>query len=201
MLQVGGGELLVILLVALVFLGPTRLPVVARQIGQAVGTLKSMASGFQSELEAASKQVTDQIDAATKEAVAGDVVAGDVAAEDPETMHLYGPMAVQQARERTQALKKAEEAAAAGDAGDGSTTDPDELLKAAKEVTYDEEDAPKAWGGPVDIYARSNLTRKIIPDDHEDEAPIAPVAASGATDSDALTPGDDEEASRTDEEE
>lgn len=60
MLNVGGYELLIILLVALIFLGPTRLPEVARQIGQAAGSLKSMASGFQAELEAASKPVADR---------------------------------------------------------------------------------------------------------------------------------------------
>lgn len=59
MLNVGGSELLIILLVALIFLGPTRLPEVARQIGQAAGALKSMASGFQAELDAATKAVTD----------------------------------------------------------------------------------------------------------------------------------------------
>ena len=55
MLNIGSGELLVILLVALIFLGPQRLPDVARQLGQAVSSLRSLASGFQAELEAASK--------------------------------------------------------------------------------------------------------------------------------------------------
>ena len=55
MLNIGGGELLVILLVALIFLGPARLPEVARQMGQTVSSLRSMARGFQSELEAAAR--------------------------------------------------------------------------------------------------------------------------------------------------
>ena len=55
MLNIGGGELLIILLVALIFLGPERLPGVARQIGQTVSGLRSLASGFQAELEAASR--------------------------------------------------------------------------------------------------------------------------------------------------
>ena len=55
MLNVGGGELLLILLVALIFLGPQRLPDVARQVGQTVGTLRGLARSFQSELEAASR--------------------------------------------------------------------------------------------------------------------------------------------------
>jgi len=55
MLNVGGAELLIILLVALIFLGPQRLPEAARQLGQAVSSLRSLASGFQAEIEAASK--------------------------------------------------------------------------------------------------------------------------------------------------
>ena len=55
MLNIGGAELLIILLVALIFLGPQRLPEAARQLGQAVSSLRSLASGFQAEIEAASK--------------------------------------------------------------------------------------------------------------------------------------------------
>ena len=55
MLNIGGAELLIILLVALIFLGPQRLPDAARQLGQAVSSLRSLASGFQAEVEAASK--------------------------------------------------------------------------------------------------------------------------------------------------
>lgn len=55
MLNIGGPELLIILLVALVVLGPDRLPGAARQVGQTVNQLRSMAQGFQSELEQAAK--------------------------------------------------------------------------------------------------------------------------------------------------
>lgn len=55
MLNVGGAELLILLLVALIFLGPQRLPDVARQLGQAVSSLRSLAAGFQAEIEAATK--------------------------------------------------------------------------------------------------------------------------------------------------
>ena len=55
MLNVGGWELLIILLVALIFLGPQRLPEVARQVGQTVNTLRGLARGFQAELEAAAR--------------------------------------------------------------------------------------------------------------------------------------------------
>lgn len=55
MLNIGGPELLIILLVALVVLGPERLPGAARQVGRTVNQLRSMAQGFQQELEAAAK--------------------------------------------------------------------------------------------------------------------------------------------------
>ncbi|MFP5254441.1 MAG: Sec-independent protein translocase protein TatB [Acidimicrobiia bacterium] len=53
MFNVGGGEFLVIALIALIVLGPQRLPHAARQIGKAMGELRRMSSGFQSELRSA----------------------------------------------------------------------------------------------------------------------------------------------------
>ncbi len=53
MLNVGGGELVVILVVALIVLGPTRLPEAARQVGRAVTELRKLSSGFQRELQEA----------------------------------------------------------------------------------------------------------------------------------------------------
>jgi sec-independent protein translocase protein TatB len=50
MFNVGGGELIVILLVALIVLGPQRLPGAARQVGKVLGDLRRVSSGFQNEL-------------------------------------------------------------------------------------------------------------------------------------------------------
>jgi sec-independent protein translocase protein TatB len=50
MFNVGGGELLVILLVALLVLGPQRLPGAARQVGRVMGDIRRISSGFQQEL-------------------------------------------------------------------------------------------------------------------------------------------------------
>ena len=50
MLNLGAPELLVILVVGLLVLGPARLPQAARQVGQAVGELRRVSSGFQAEL-------------------------------------------------------------------------------------------------------------------------------------------------------
>ena len=53
MFNVGGAELLVIALIALIVLGPERLPDAARQAGKALGELRRMSSGFQNELRSA----------------------------------------------------------------------------------------------------------------------------------------------------
>ena len=48
--NLGGGELLVILVLGLLVLGPARLGVVAQQIGRLVGQVRRLAGGFQAEL-------------------------------------------------------------------------------------------------------------------------------------------------------
>ncbi len=53
MFNVGGGEILVILLVALIVLGPAQLPKAARQVGQVMTDIRRVSSGFQRELTSA----------------------------------------------------------------------------------------------------------------------------------------------------
>jgi Tat protein translocase TatB subunit len=53
MFNVGTGELLVILLVALLVLGPEKLPDTARKVGNVIGELRRMSQGFQSEVRKA----------------------------------------------------------------------------------------------------------------------------------------------------
>ena len=50
MFNVGTGELLVILLIALIVLGPDKLPDAARKMGNIVGELRRMSGGFQAEM-------------------------------------------------------------------------------------------------------------------------------------------------------
>lgn len=57
MFNIGGGELLVILLIALIVLGPTRLPEAARQIGKVMGDLRRLSTGFQNEVKTAFDEV------------------------------------------------------------------------------------------------------------------------------------------------
>jgi sec-independent protein translocase protein TatB len=53
-------ELLVILVVALLVLGPTKLPEAMRKVGGAVGELRRMSSGFQAELRDALQEPVDE---------------------------------------------------------------------------------------------------------------------------------------------
>lgn len=53
MFGISGAELIVILLVALVVLGPDRLPVVARKAGQLLGDLRRVSAGFEAEMRSA----------------------------------------------------------------------------------------------------------------------------------------------------
>ena len=68
MLNIGAPEFLIILLVALVVLGPERLPGAARQVGKTIGSLRDIAQGFQNELEAATKDASDEIEEMAREA-------------------------------------------------------------------------------------------------------------------------------------
>lgn len=53
MFNVGGGEFLVIMLVALIVLGPAKLPEAAKQIGAMARELRRISSSFQQELKSA----------------------------------------------------------------------------------------------------------------------------------------------------
>jgi sec-independent protein translocase protein TatB len=53
MWNVGGAEILVVLVVALIVLGPTKLPEAARQIGAFVTEFRRVSGGFQRELREA----------------------------------------------------------------------------------------------------------------------------------------------------
>ena len=56
MFNVGTPELLVILLVALLVLGPNKLPDAARQVGRFIGEMRRMSTGFQTELRDAMQE-------------------------------------------------------------------------------------------------------------------------------------------------
>ncbi|MEE2682397.1 MAG: twin-arginine translocase TatA/TatE family subunit [Actinomycetota bacterium] len=50
MFNIGGGEFLIILLVVLVFLGPSKLPEIARTLGKFASSIRQMNISFQDEI-------------------------------------------------------------------------------------------------------------------------------------------------------
>lgn len=50
MSSIGPAEIMVVLLVALIVLGPNRLPDAARSVGRAIGELRRVTSGFQDQM-------------------------------------------------------------------------------------------------------------------------------------------------------
>jgi sec-independent protein translocase protein TatB len=59
MFNIGTGELLVIALLALIVLGPDKLPQAARQIGRFTSQARQIANGFRQEMHSAMKEVGD----------------------------------------------------------------------------------------------------------------------------------------------
>ena len=57
--NLSGVEILVILLVALIVLGPTKLPSAVRQVGRFVGEIRRIGQGFQQELREAATPLTE----------------------------------------------------------------------------------------------------------------------------------------------
>lgn len=58
--NLGGGEILVIMLLALIVLGPQRLPDAAKQIGRFMGEVRRVSNGFQHELRTALDDPAEQ---------------------------------------------------------------------------------------------------------------------------------------------
>jgi sec-independent protein translocase protein TatB len=95
--NVGGGELIVIALIALIVLGPQRLPEAARQVGKVMGDLRKLSTGFQNEMKTAFTEADDPTRVAARRNV--------LAKEDPT--------GVIEAREATDLAADADEADAA----------------------------------------------------------------------------------------
>lgn len=86
----GPAELLVILLVALLVLGPERLPDAARKVGQFVGEVRKIGSGFQNELRDAMNVDTKPATGATA-ATPSTTPAGGPASEHGLVRHPFDP--------------------------------------------------------------------------------------------------------------
>lgn len=163
MFNVGGGELLVIFLVALIVLGPAKLPDVARQIGSVMREVRRISSGFQDEMRAA---MDDPVEAAARER--GNRVVATSEAPAPAAAPADDPAPDDEAPDDA-----APDDGAGSDAGDASDTaplrsdddgtDPTALSTAAAAGMYDVEpqrppSTPNPYLAPVGTRARPSAT-------------------------------------------
>lgn len=59
MFGLGFGELLIILLIALIFIGPKKLPELAKGLGQGIREFQKATKGFSEHLDQAKKEIVD----------------------------------------------------------------------------------------------------------------------------------------------
>jgi len=163
----GGGEILLIVLAALVVLGPERLPDAARSIGKGIHRLRTMTSGMQS-------QVQDVIDDPAMQSIRE---LGEFAARPRQKLAEYALEAEAEARslaEQAERTAAAESGATSGDAAPGSTVDetPDSTSgDAAPGSTVDE--TPDSTSGD----AAPGSTVDETPDSTVDVTPEVPAAS------------------------
>ena len=85
MFNVGGGEFLIIALVALIVLGPTKLPEAARQVSRVVGEFRKLTTSFQNEVQRAiADPVSTVTGVPTKSALGALGQVAEVKADDTE---------------------------------------------------------------------------------------------------------------------
>jgi Tat protein translocase TatB subunit len=105
-----GGEIIVILLLALIVLGPTRLPDLARKLGKWTSELRSAAREITRGLETEVKSVKDELEGLQRE----------VRASDPRRFEWQGPKPVTgpTPEDAIADLEQIEESAADDEAGE-----------------------------------------------------------------------------------
>lgn len=122
MFNIGGGEMLVILLLALLVLGPERLPKAMGQVGRAVAQMRRLSSGFQDEI----RRAMDPIEAPFRPGE--ETLRGPVPAITDEVRVVStaegAPATAEGADEPPVTLDKADEPVALAEADDGVAVDP-----------------------------------------------------------------------------
>lgn len=81
MFNVGGSELIVIAVVALIVLGPDKLPGAMRQAGQFIGELRRLSNGFQTDFRTAMADAERQAELDSEKRTPGGLDAGRAAAQ------------------------------------------------------------------------------------------------------------------------
>ncbi|MEC7843869.1 MAG: Sec-independent protein translocase protein TatB [Actinomycetota bacterium] len=89
MFNIGGGELLVIFLVILIFIGPTKLPEVARAMGKITSSVRQMSTSFQDEMKRSFDEPIEEL-AREKGHALIEVADKDKNGESPKTANLDG---------------------------------------------------------------------------------------------------------------
>jgi sec-independent protein translocase protein TatB len=88
--NIGAEKLLVILVVALVVLGPERLPEGMRKVGQVIAQLRTLMSGFEGELRAALNEPLEEM-RSTVDAARNPFRDGEDPAGEPQQSPTTGP--------------------------------------------------------------------------------------------------------------
>lgn len=84
MLNLGTGELVVIFIVALLVLGPNKLPEAARQMGRMAAELRRLSSGFQDEMREAMREPLPTLPPLPEQAEVGPANAMEAQTPAPE---------------------------------------------------------------------------------------------------------------------
>jgi sec-independent protein translocase protein TatB len=176
----GGGELIVILLVALVVLGPERLPEMARSAGKALHKLRTMTEGLTSDMK-------DVIDDPAMQPLRE---LGELAARPRQKLAEYAleAEAEERARAEREALASTEGAAdgvpSGADAADPDAADPDEASPDTADPDGSGVDqvparAPSATTPSGEPSPRAAPAGSVTPPDHDERQipPPAPIPA------------------------
>jgi sec-independent protein translocase protein TatB len=174
----GGGEILLIVLAALVVLGPERLPDAARSIGKGIHRLRTMTSGMQS-------QVQDVIDDPAMQSIRE---LGEFAARPRQKLAEYALEA--EAEARSQAEEAERNAAAAAGSVEPTEEQPQVEAAAPSEPTEPLPDATPPEVTPPEVTAPEVATRDdTTPDDTTRDDTTRDDTTRDDTTSSAVEPG------------
>jgi sec-independent protein translocase protein TatB len=120
MFNVGGGELIVIAVIALIVLGPEHLPGAVRTLGRVVGEIRRIANGFEQELREALEDSEPEEDASLFRSRELSAPAQVVAEADPDGDDDTGDHAA--AREQAAVPQESPEPGLGGGAAAGAST-------------------------------------------------------------------------------
>lgn len=181
MFNIGGPEFLVILLVALIVLGPTRLPDAVRQIGKFMGEAKRLSSNFQNEVNDAMKDPVKKATGKELPKSARDVVGFAVNEPfqgfEPAKANADTKIEVEQDPKASDSEPAKEEAAQKESAREESA---DEAAAASSRLGSTDDEASGGDGaqGTAPTETTSARTSKIEPAHIATAVPVTPVETS-----------------------